>query len=108
MSGVHLSKRGLPRALRDVPPPEVATAVGRPPVVFGQLGFQSGDSNLTVNRLLRSPGQLSVGPIGPRREDVSMRTSRPPYPPEFAAEAVALPLERPFDQADRRGAGVLA
>jgi len=49
--------------MREVPPPEVSAALHQLPAVFGQLGLQSGDSNLDVKALKGQPGlyRLRVG-----------------------------------------------
>jgi mRNA interferase RelE/StbE len=63
VSVLLLAKRALPRALRDVPPPEVAAALARLPSAFGQLGLPADAANLNIKALKGQPGlyRLRVG-----------------------------------------------
>src|SRR4051794_24474784 len=60
---VLLAKRALPRALGEVPPPDVAAALARLPEGFGQMGLQTEGANLNIKALKGQPGlyRLRVG-----------------------------------------------
>ena len=59
-TSVLLAKRALPKALGDVPPPEVAAALVQLPDAFGQLGLQADAANLNIKALKGQPGLYRV------------------------------------------------